>query len=177
MDAATNIVGGVGTWKAGKDATTGVTTITYPDGISFKIEQPAHLSAVEKYTQQKGITGGHNSEAFYISVKQNGVKILSETPTGIKGVTEVSYQIPAYDRAGNIVGYKEKPLTKTIYDPKVFSDQKILDLGQQAAAKGYKSAMASGAREYTSSAGGIDFRVYIDPNTGTVMNFFPVVTK
>nr|WP_202902656.1 hypothetical protein [Yersinia wautersii] len=52
--------------------------------------------------------------------------------------------------------------TKTIYDPKVFTDQKILDLGQQAASSGYKAAIASGQREYTASAGGIQFQVYLD---------------
>ena len=150
------------------------TTAKTPDGISFNIDQPAHLSAVEKYTQQKGITGGHNADAFYSAANQNGVKIVSENPTGIPGVTEIKYQIPAKDRAGNITGYKDKPLTKTIYDPKIVSDQKILELGQQAAANGYKSAIASGAREYTNSAGGISFRVYLDPKTGTVTNFFPV---
>lgn len=155
----------------------GTTTVTYPDGISFKVNQLAHLSAVKKNTQQKGITGGHNADAFYSAANQNGVKIVSETPTGIPGVTEIKYQIPAKDRAGNITGYKDKPLTKTIYDPKIVSDQKILGLGQQAAANGCKSAMASGAREYTkytNSAGGISFRVYLDPKTGTVTNFFPV---
>ncbi|WP_272944348.1 CdiA family toxin C-terminal domain-containing protein [Snodgrassella communis] len=120
------------------------------------------------------MSGEHNADAFYSAVKQNGVKIVSETPTGIPGITEIKYQIPAKDRAGNIIGYKDKPLTKTIYDPTIVSDQKILDLGQQAAASGYKSAITSGAREYTSSAGGISFRIYLDPKTGTVTNFFPV---
>lgn len=71
----------------------------------------------------------------------NGVKVLSETPTSVGGITTVRYQIPAYDRAGNVDGFKNKVFTKTVYDPKVFTDQKMLDLGQQAAASGYKNAL------------------------------------
>lgn len=40
-----------------------------------------------------------------------------------------------------MIGYKAKELTKTVYDPKVFSDQKILDLGQEAAASGYRGGL------------------------------------
>lgn len=42
-----------------------VATVTYPDGINIKINLPSHLSNVEKSTQQKGITGGHNADAFF----------------------------------------------------------------------------------------------------------------
>ena len=98
--------------QSNTNARKGTTTVKTPDGISFNIDQPAHLSTVEKYTQQKGITGGHNADAFYSAANQNGVKIVSETPTGIPGVTEIKYQIPAKDRAGNIIGYKDKPMTK-----------------------------------------------------------------
>ncbi|OPE31371.1 hypothetical protein B8B65_19825 [Pseudomonas aeruginosa] len=53
------------------------------------------------------------------------------------------------------------------------SDQKVLDLGQQAAASGYVKAVASGDRYYDSTAGGITFRVYLDERTGAVLNFHP----
>lgn len=162
--------------KAVSDKLTGMVNKAnqYPAGISFKVNQPEHLGAVEKYSQQKGITGGHNASAFYSTVNEKGVKIVGETQTGVKGITEVQYQIPSYDRTGNITGYKERVFTKTIYDPNVFTDKKILDLGQQAAASGYKDAIASGQREYTATAGGIKFQVYLDQTTGTVENFFPV---
>ncbi|WP_392558890.1 CdiA family toxin C-terminal domain-containing protein [Orbus mooreae] len=156
--------------NAGKETS----TIKTADGISFNIEQPKHLATVEGFSQKSAISGGHNADAFYEAVQNNGVKIISETPTSVMGITEVKYQIPAYDRAGNVIGYKEKLFTKTIYDPTILSDQEILYLGQQAATNGYKLAIASGAREYTASAGGMKFQVYLDPKTGTVTNFFPV---
>lgn len=90
------------------------------------------------------------------------MKIVVKTQTGVKDIAEVQYQIPSYDRAGNVTGYKEKVFTKSIYDPKVFIDQKIVDLGQKAASDGYKAAIASVQREYTATAGGITFQIYLD---------------
>lgn len=102
------------------------------------------------------------------------MKIVSETPTGVKGITEVEYLIPTKDRAGNFTGnYKPTTETKTIYDPNIFSDQKILELGQQAAAKGYKDAMASKNGQANVSVDGVNFRIYVDKTTGTVRNFHP----
>ncbi|MCT4700307.1 contact-dependent inhibition toxin CdiA, partial [Enterobacteriaceae bacterium H20N1] len=154
--------------------TTGnVSEVTYPDGISFKINQPAHLSTLDGYSQKKGISGAHNAEQFYVAAKEYNVKIVSETPTETKGITQVTYQIPSYDRAGNVTGYKAAELPKTIYDPKIFTDSKMLELGQQAAAKGYEAAMKQGLQAYDAQAGGVNFRVYIDKTTGMVNNFHP----
>ncbi|WP_196374647.1 VENN motif pre-toxin domain-containing protein, partial [Yersinia pseudotuberculosis] len=146
----------------------------YPEGMSFRIDQPAHLSAVDGFTQKSGISGGHNANAFYDAIKQYNVKIVSETPTGVKGITEVKYQIPTKDRSGNLTGeYKATPETKTVYDPNIFTDQKILDLGQQAAVKGYKDAMASKSGQASATVDGVSFRIYVDKTTGTVRNFHP----
>lgn len=90
------------------------------------------------------------------------MKIVGETHTAVEGIKEVHYQIPSYDRAGNITVFKEKIFVKIIYDPKIINDQKILDLGQKAASAGYKTAVTLGQREYTATAGGIIFQVYLD---------------
>ncbi|OTA18845.1 hypothetical protein Xbed_02962 [Xenorhabdus beddingii] len=50
----------------------------------------------------------------------------------------------------------------------------MLELGQQAASKGYEKAISQGLREYESTAGGVKFQVYLDKETGRIMNFFPV---
>ena len=93
----------------------------YPSGINFKINQPEHLAQLDGYSQKKGITGAHNADAFNKAVADNGVKILSQEK-GQNGITHVKYQIPAKDRAGNIVGYKNDVLEKTIYHPKKITD-------------------------------------------------------
>ncbi|HEN3281881.1 TPA: hemolysin/hemagglutinin-like protein HecA precursor, partial [Yersinia enterocolitica] len=76
-------------------------------------------------------------------------------------------------RAGKVIGYKAAELPKTIYDPKVFTDQKMLDLGQRASAIGYKDAMISKNGTANAIVEGITFRIYVDKNTGMVRNFHP----
>uniref|UniRef100_UPI003075B372 VENN motif pre-toxin domain-containing protein n=1 Tax=Proteus faecis TaxID=2050967 RepID=UPI003075B372 len=149
----------------------------YPSGIGFKINQPEHLAQLDGYSQKKGISGAHNADVFNKAVVDNGVKIISETPTGVKGITQVQYEIPTKDAAGNTTGnYKgngSKPFEKTIYDPKIFTDEKMLQLGQEAAASGYSNAIKNGLQAYDAKAGGVTFRVYIDQKTGIVSNFHP----
>ena len=151
----------------------GKNSAAYPAGISFSIDQKNHLAKLVDFTQKKGIKGAHNADEFYASVARNGVKIVSSIPGDINGITQIKYQIPAYDSAGNIVGYKPTKYPKTIYDPKKFSDQKILDLGQQAASNGYIDARSKGLIQYDSTAEGVTFRIYIDQDTGRVRNFHP----
>jgi filamentous hemagglutinin len=141
--------------------------------MSFNPNIKNHLGSFDGLTQKTGISGTHNLGAFSQAAAKNGVKILSETPTSVSGITTVKYQIPAYDWAGNIVGYKDKVFPKTVYDPKVFIDQKILDLGQRAASSGYKEALSKGLSQYDATAGGVSFRVYLDKATGAVTNFHP----
>lgn len=132
------------------------------------------MATVDGFTHKNGISGGNNANAFYDAAKEYNVKIVSETPTGTKGITEVKYLIPTKDRAGNLTGdYKATPETKTIYDPKIFTDQKILELGQQAAAKGFNDAMASKSGQTNVSVDGVNFRIYVDKTTGRVRNFHP----
>ncbi|MCA6222764.1 CdiA family toxin C-terminal domain-containing protein [Photorhabdus sp. UCH-936] len=151
----------------------GTTTIVTPEGISFQINQPRHLATVDGFSQKSGISGAHNADAFNAAIKQYNVKIVSETPTGVNGMTNIRYQVPAFDRAGNVIGYKSEVKTKTVYDPKVFTDQKILDLGQQAATKGYKDAMSSSKGIADATVNGVTFRIYVDKITGEVRNFHP----
>ncbi|BCQ36926.1 hypothetical protein ERHA53_42690 [Erwinia rhapontici] len=152
----------------------GTTLVSTPDGISFRIDQPKHLSTADGFTQKAGISGGHNADSFYDAAKKYNVKIVSEKPTNVKGISEVEYLVPTKDRAGNLTGgYKPNPEKKTIYDPKIFTDKKMLDLGQQAAMVGYEDAIAKGQQAYDATAGGVNFRVYLDKKTGRVTNFHP----
>lgn len=148
-------------------------TANFPEGISFNPNIKNHLSNFDGLTQQKGIGGTHNQIAFNHAAGTNGVKVLSETPTSVGGITTVRYQIPPYDRAGNVVGFKNNVFTKTVYDPKIYTDQKMLDLGQRAAASAYKDALSKGLNQYDSVAGGVTFRVYLDKATGRVRDFHP----
>ena len=164
----------LGAAAASKLSTLAKKVVVYPSGINFKIDQPKHLATVDGFTQKNGISGGHNATAFYDAAKEYNVKIVSETPTGVNGITEVKYLVPTKNRDGSLTGeYKAAPETKTIYDPKVFTDEKILNLGQQAAANGFKEAMNSPNGTANVIAGGVSFRIYVDKSTGTVRNFHP----
>jgi len=134
----------------------------FPDGIAFNSNIRTHISTVDGFSQKKGILGGHNLDAFNQAVADKSLKTVSSTkhPT-IKGLIHIEYQIPALDRAGNITGYKNKIFEKTVYDPKFFSDEQILQLGQEAAAKGYSNALSQGMSQFSSEAGGVKFRIYI----------------
>lgn len=146
---------------------------SYPAGISFNINQKNHLAKFDGITR-KGISGTHNANAFNQAATANNVRIVKQTSSDVKGITNIEYQIPSYNRAGNITGYKSQVFIKTVYDPKVLSDQKMLELGQQAVSSGYNRAVSLGLREFEATADGIKFQVYLDQRTGTVTNFFPV---
>lgn len=153
------------------------TRVSFPDGISFQIELPKHLATVDKFTQKMGISGGHNANVFYNVVKDKDLKIIKELPTNVRGITYIEYKIPAkHPQTGEITHYKgngAQPFKKTIYDPKVFSDQKILELGQKAAANGYKNALDKNLQSYDAISEGITFRVYLDKETKIITNFHP----
>ncbi len=77
------------------------------------------------------------------AVKKYGVKIVSEKPTNVKGISEVEYLVPTKDRAGDLTGeYKPSPVKKTIYDPKIYTAKVMLDLEQEAAMKRVKRCNA-----------------------------------
>lgn len=100
---------------------------------------------------------------------------MREESTKKTGITRIYYKIPIFDGRnnsinggkGNFVGYKDIKQPKTVYDPAKYSDKEMLDMAQQAAAKGYEEAMKSTRREYTYELKGIKFRVYLEENLKT----------
>ncbi|HAB8811023.1 TPA_asm: transposase [Listeria monocytogenes] len=80
--------------------------------------------------RKRGIGGAHNSEEFF----KNDVEIVKQTPTDIPGVSVVEYRIPELDVKGNPTGrYKKMIYKKTIYNPKVISDEEYINRGLEAA--------------------------------------------
>lgn len=123
------------------------------------------------------ISGVINANVFYNVVKNKNLKIIKQIPTSVWGIMYIEYKIPAkHPQTGEITHYKgngAQPFKKTIYDPKIFSDQKILELGQKAAANGYKNALDKKLQSYDAMSEGITFRVYLDKETKMVTNFHP----
>ena len=150
------------------------TLINKFEGMSFDKDLKNHMANVTKFDQRKGITGGHNRANFEAELKRKGGRIISETPTGVDGITTIRYEIPKFDRSGKIDGYKTPSSNpKTVYNPSKFTDAKILEMGQEAAAKGYAEAIRSGNTQYTAPINGIPFRIYLNKETGAVTNVHP----
>ncbi|MCG9683645.1 DUF637 domain-containing protein [Vibrio sp. Isolate23] len=144
----------------------------FPDGMAFKPNIKTHISTVDGFSQKRGVSGGHNMDAFNQIVADKDLKIVTSTDHAtITGITHIQYQIPSFDREGNVTGYKKELFEKTIYDPRVFSNNKIMELGQAAAAKGYSDALSQGLAQFTAEAGGMKFRVYV--RDGIINNFHP----
>lgn len=129
--------------------------------------------------KNKGIVGGHNLESFERILIDQGWNleelIVSKTPhPTISGVLEIDYRIPALDRELKVIAdqYKNIPSPKTVYDPKVISNDQMIQWG--------KEAMASGeivVREIRGTASnGLKFTGYLDEN-GRVTNFFPTISE
>lgn len=79
------------------------------------------------------ISGGHNADNFYEILNTNHGKIVGKPTQIANGITDVKYQLPN----GRIE-------TKTIYDPKVYSDAQMATMANQAAAKAIRNYGVNG---------------------------------
>ena len=98
-------------------------------------------------------------------------------PSGVDGITHIIYEVRIYDGKGNAIGYKQIKNPKTVYDPKKYSDEQMLDMAQQAAAQKYEDMMRNNVKQVSSTVNGIQFRVYMEhinnKNTGVITNVHP----
>lgn len=98
--------------------------------------------------------------------------IVGREPTATDGITRIYYKIPTFDGRnahansgkGNVSGYKEASSPKTVYDPAKYSNKEMLDMAQQAAAKGYEEAMKKVEYMHNIEFNRIKFIIYIDIN-------------
>ena len=173
----------------------------FPQGIAFNPNLKHHLSDVDGL-DRNGIKGGHNQDNFMKELERLAAldphgkmtvedMIVRREPTATDGITRIYYKIPTFDGRnahanggkGNVSGYKEASSPKTVYDPAKYSDKEMLDMAQQAAAKGYEEAMKKDLKEITAEVNGITFRIYMErnkgknndiiQNIGVVKNVFP----
>ena len=142
-------------------------------GVEFSNDAKGHLEKVDGYDKAKGIKGGHNRDEFLKGIDDNNLHIISETqsPT-TPGISEIKYGRDKLDREGNVIGIKEFPQPKTVYDPSKVSTDDLYATGRDAAADGHAAAVAAGKRAYSGSSGGIKFMIYLD-DKNRVTNFHP----
>lgn len=151
----------------------------YSEGINFQLDLPKHLTTVDDFTQKKGVTGAHTLGSFDRAVKEYNLRITSKVEhSTVKGVYEIRYEIPLKNKQLEYTGdYKEIKEPKTVYDPSIIANDKIMEWGQQAADRGLDRAIANNDRRIEVTVNNLTFRVYVDLNTKTIINFFPIILK
>jgi hypothetical protein len=165
--------------------------ILSPSPIEFNPNLQNHLTTVEGVHQQNGILGGHTRQAFYKYVNDakvipeganhpvNQIKIDSEInhPT-IPGLSEIRYSILKGAKKGGFESqYKPIKDPKTVWDSDIIPDSYMIKLAKEASGNGYYSRIANGEFVYTSEAGGIYFRTYVDRQTNIIRNVHPKIGR
>jgi Pretoxin HINT domain len=149
------------------------------NAISIRYDMKTHLADFDGIQQGKGLVSGtHNVDNFNAIVNSHQVKINSVTPhPSVNGLQIIRYQIPSvYPNGPNarqiIPGAFKPEQIKTVYNPRIISDEGMLKLGLSAAEQGFDEAILQNKRNYISRAGGIDFQVYIE--NGSISGFHPI---
>ncbi|MDC4253544.1 VENN motif pre-toxin domain-containing protein [Acinetobacter baumannii] len=138
-----------------------------------------HNTQIGSRNSQGSIGGSHNADSFNQALERSKSAIIGDPVIDPKypGLKTYNYQAPAVDRAGKPTGnYKDKQ-QKTVYDPKVISDQKMVSMQMQAVKKGAELllSMPKDKREVNVNIEGDIFNVTRDRNTGKISNAFPII--
>ncbi|MFC9597013.1 PrsW family glutamic-type intramembrane protease [Peribacillus butanolivorans] len=138
-----------------------------------------HLKEVQEVVRRKGkgVVGGHNLHNFEKAFKEKGWDLKEciisrrKHPT-IEGVHEIEYGLPKLDREGKIIPGELKKVShpKTVYDPKIISDEQMLKWGEEAMKKG----KIVGREKVGVASNGLKFRGFVD-DSGKITNFFPTL--
>ena len=123
---------------------------------------------------QSGVNGAHNKNNFYKTINDKFEPIFNKEglkfnineciesrashPT-ISGIEEIRYKLPAMNQNNTLNKgiYKKVKAPKTVYDPSVISDEKMIQWGKEAISKN-----------------GLKFRGFLCDN-GEITNFFPLI--
>lgn len=110
------------------------------------------------------IFGTHNAEnaASLVRARDPNAHVeFSDTPN--PGIKEMRYTYNKANTGNQVVG-----TPKTVYDPKVYSDSKMLDLAKKAIDDVSRKLPTSGppAPTYDVTVEGVNFRVYVAPGDG-----------
>ncbi|WP_289709894.1 PrsW family glutamic-type intramembrane protease [Peribacillus butanolivorans] len=146
---------------------------------TFKPGYDKHLKEVQEIVRRKGkgVVGGHNLHNFEKAFKEKGWDLKEciitrrKHPT-IEGVHEIEYGLPKLDREGKIIPGELKKVShpKTVYDPKIISDEQMLKWGEEA----MKNGKIVGREKVGVASNGLKFRGFVD-DSGKITNFFPTL--
>ncbi|CAI6053280.1 hypothetical protein PAECIP112173_01480 [Paenibacillus sp. JJ-100] len=170
--------------------TDGTGDVKYKEGYYLE-----HLTGeIEKVTEWKGVSGGHNYEEFKKFFSENGKYSLQvvkklEHPD-VPGIYDLEYRmmVEIKDYTGKGTGkfkYIPKedkpPHKKTIYDPNVISNDEIIRLGKEAMEEGISRLQIEKLEAQNkemirgTSSNGLKFEAIRNIETGEIENFWPVL--
>ena len=129
-------------------------SLEYPEGTNIDKELPDHLKNFDGVSK-KGVSGTHNLDTFNQIVANGDALIVSKTehPT-IPGIYEIQYRARKNDGSGE---FRNRVWPKTVYDPAIHSDEKIVELGQRAVSQGMDKAIAEGKGSFTETVDGLKY--------------------
>jgi filamentous hemagglutinin len=148
----------------------------YADGVAYRSDLKEHLAMFDGWpTTGKGnvkkthVLGAHNMDEMYALEKTQGIHIKNKTQIG-EGIYELEYWIPKKagngPLAGQVISYSKAQYPKTVYDPKVFSDDRIIEMAQKAASTKYEAKAKvfesnPTRNQYSAIYDGVNFQVYL----------------
>ncbi|RAI83541.1 EndoU nuclease-like protein [Paenibacillus pabuli] len=167
--------------RDGKTEGTGDTVSVIKNNFEYLDGFDDHLINAQSIVRKgnKGVVGGHNLESFEKILTDQGWSledlIVSKTPhPTTPGIYQIQYRLPALDRELKVIPgqYKNISHPKTVYDPKVISNDQIIQWGKEAMANGE----IVGREVRGTASNGLKFTGYLDEN-GKVTNFFPTISE
>jgi len=130
------------------------------DGLAYRSDLPEHLFGPNGFKSGK-LHGTHNQD--------NAIKALSDkgatyklTPTSTKGISDLQYKYFDDTKGKYISGQK------TVYDPQIYSDEKMLEMSQNVGNKAFEMYKSGNPQKtYDIMDNGVNMRAYIniDPKT------------
>jgi hypothetical protein len=141
-----------------------------PEGLAYRTDLPQHLAGPHGFKGAQ-LHGTHNVDNAVAELNSRGISHRLE-PTGTAGISEMKYDVVKPD--GTVRTY-----SKTVYDPNLFSDSKMLDMAQSAGEKAFAAFKQnpSGPSTFEFVEDGVKMRAYINKTpegTPFVGNVHPV---
>ena len=180
--------------EAGKSVSKGTTNLKYKE--DYYVEHTT--GPVKKFTERNGVSGGHNYDEFKNYFDSNSNKYELETVVkkehpSIEGVFDIEYKVKyeKMDYTGKngtgeykVIPNKDKMYKKTVYDPKIISDDEIINLSKKAMDEGLsnkreipllkqKKIKIQGQTEYNGKK--LKFEGIMNSETGEIENAYPVL--
>jgi uncharacterized protein YukE len=153
---------------------------------------------VKKFTERNGISGGHNYDEFKNYFNSNSNKyelgpVVKKAHPDIDGVSDIEYKVKyeKMDYTGKngtgeykVIPNGHKVYKKTVYDPKIISNDEIIDLSKKAMEEGLnnkreipllkqKKIKIQGQTDYNGE--NLKFEGIMNSETGEIENAYPVL--